>query len=397
MKVSLIAMGAGAGTLTLGALAALQRAGLILGAPRLLELVPDIYKAKRVSAVRTEDLLQLIEESQEENIAAVFSGDVGFYSGACLLSQRLEEKGIEWECMPGVSSVQLLAAHLGCPWQDWALISAHGRACDPVLPVMQGKSVLFLTGGENTAAVLCQKLTAAGLGALPVCAGQNLGMPEEKILRGTAQQLAESAMSPLTVLLTAPLESPYAEYGPALPDEVFERSKVPMTKQSVRAVILSQLHPEKTDVCWDVGGGTGSVAIMLSRAAGRVYSVETNPEAFALMQKNREKLGAWNMTALLGTAPEALEDLPRPDKVFIGGSKGNLPGILQVILAKNPAARICASAVTLETLHTASRAMQKQGLAPRITQVSVSESKVVGSLHMMLAQNPVWLITGGKP
>ena len=242
-----------------------------------------------------------------------------------------------------------------------------------------------------------QKLTAAGLGALPVCAGQNLGMPEEKILRGTAQQLAESAMSPLTVLLTAPLEIPYAEYGPALPDEVFERSKVPMTKQSVRAVILSQLHPEKTDVCWDVGGGTGSVAIMLSRAAGRVYSVETNPEAFALMQKNREKLGAWNMTALLGTAPEALEDLPRPDKVFIGGSKGNLPGILQAILAKNPAARICASAVTLETLHTASRAMQKQGLAPRITQVSVSESKVVGSLHMMLAQNPVWLITGGKP
>ena len=165
MTVSLIALGAGAQTLTAEAAQALQGAGLVVGAQRLLQLLPPGVTPNRVAAVRTEELARCILQSGQKQIAAVFSGDVGFYSGAGLLAQRLAQSGAQCRWYPGVSSLQLLAARLGCAWQNWLLASAHGRACDPVPYVMQGKSVLFLTGGENTAAVLCQKLAAAGLGA----------------------------------------------------------------------------------------------------------------------------------------------------------------------------------------------------------------------------------------
>lgn len=396
MTVSLIALGAGAQTLTAEAAQALQGAGLVVGAQRLLQLLPPGVTPNRVAAVRTEELARCILQSGQKQVAAVFSGDVGFYSGAGLLAQRLAQSGAQCRWYPGVSSLQLLAARLGCAWQNWLLASAHGRACDPVPYVMQGKSVLFLTGGENTAAVLCQKLAAAGLGALPCCAGQSLGTPQESILHGTAAQLVQRQLDPLTVLLAGPAPQPLAQYGPWLPDDAFIRGKTPMTKQLVRAAVLQQLHPVSGDVCWDVGGGTGSVAIALSRAAARVYTVEASPEACGLIAQNREKLGAWNLTALCGSAPAALQGLPAPDKVFVGGSKGKMKEILETVLAANPAARVCASAVTLETLGAACAAMQQLGLQPTVSQIAVSDARAVGGLHMMTAQNPVWLITGQK-
>ena len=211
MTVSLIALGAGAQTLTAEAAQALQGAGLVVGAQRLLQLLPPGVTPNRVAAVRTEELARCILQSGQKQVAAVFSGDVGFYSGAGLLAQRLAQSGTQCRWYPGVSSLQLLAARLGCAWQNWLLASAHGRACDPVPYVMQGKSVLFLTGGENTAAVLCQKLAAAGLGALPCCAGQSLGTPQESILHGTAAQLAQRQFDPLTVLLAGPAPQPLAQ------------------------------------------------------------------------------------------------------------------------------------------------------------------------------------------
>lgn len=394
--VSLIAMGTGAETMTAEALRAVRGAGLILGASRLLVLLPPGCTENRLAEVRTAELADRIAQSEESRIAVLFSGDIGFYSGASLLARALRERKISFCSCPGVSTVQIMAARLGQPWQNWILVSAHGRDCSPVRSVMQGQPVFFLTGGPEGGAQICRCLTEAGLGELQVCVGQNLGASDERLVHGQARELAQAGLSPLAVLWVQAAPVPWREYGPFLPDEAFLRDRVPMTKQNVRAAILAQLHPASQDICWDVGSGTGSVSIALSRAAAQVYGVEDNEPACALSLRNREALGAWNLTILRGLAPEVLQGLPAPDKVFIGGSKGHLREILDTILAANPAARICVSAVTVETLSAAVSAMEERKLDPAAMQLAVTESSRRGSLHMMTAQNPVWLITGQR-
>ena len=169
-----------------------------------------------------------------------------------------------------------------------------------------------------------------------------------------------------------------------------------MTKQEVRAAILAKLAVEPRDTVWDVGAGTGSVSVALALAAyrGRAYAVEYRGEALALIEKNRERFGAWNLRLIFGRAPVALGPLPAPDAVFIGGSDGQLSGIAEAALAKNPNARLCVSAVTLETLSAALRVFDEHGLSAEVTQISVSRAKPGGGLRMLLANNPVFLIAG---
>ena len=170
-----------------------------------------------------------------------------------------------------------------------------------------------------------------------------------------------------------------------------------MTKQSVRAAILSELAVTPTDLCWDIGAGTGSVSVELALQSRAVYGVERDQNALAAAEKNRRRLGAWNLRLIAGTAPEALAGLPTPDAVFVGGSGGRLPEILDAVRAANPAARVCVSAIALETLHTAIETLRGLGYAVTVTQLSVSRSRPAGELTLMLAQNSVWLVTGTAP
>lgn len=139
------------------------QADYVVGAARLLEG----YFGRKDAATRAEDILELLLGSGCKDCAVLYSGDTGFYSGARTLLPLLTERGIEAEVRPGLSSVQLLAARLGRPWQDWALCSAHGTDCDPVAAVCQGKPAFFLTGGPDGPARLCGELVRAGLGELP--------------------------------------------------------------------------------------------------------------------------------------------------------------------------------------------------------------------------------------
>ena len=181
-----------------------------------------------------------------------------------------------------------------------------------------------------------------------------------------------------------------------LPDEAFERGDVPMTKQEVRAAVLAKLAVRPEDILWDVGAGTGSVSVELALAAprGRVYAVECRPEGCALIKANREKFRTRNLVLVEGLAPAALSDLPAPDAVFIGGSKGSLAAIVDAALDKNPDARICVSAIALETLSAAVTALTAKGRTVQVSQIAVSRAKAVGGLHLMMAQNPIYLITG---
>lgn len=396
MNVTLIGMGSGQPeNLTLQGLAALRQADLILGARRLLAVLPAGCTENRAAAYRPDEVAELLQTSGAENAVLVYSGDTGFYSGASSMMEKLEALGVRARVLPGLSSIQLLAAALGRPWQGWNLVSAHGRTCDPVAECMQGRPTFFLTGGSEDPATLCAQLTAEGFGDVQAVVGQCLGTPEEKLFRGSVKELAAGRFNSLSVLLVEAAEV-LPRRAPGLPDEAFERGDVPMTKQEVRAAVLAKLAVRPEDILWDVGAGTGSVSVELALAAprGRVYAVECRPEGCALIKANREKFRTRNLVLVEGLAPAALSDLPAPDAVFIGGSKGNLAAIVDAALDKNPDARICVSAIALESLSASVAALTAKGRTVQVSQIAVSRAKAVGGLHLMMAQNPIYLITG---
>ena len=396
MNVTLIGMGSGQPeNLTLQGLAALRQADLILGARRLLAVLPAGCTENRAAAYRPDEVAELLQTSGAENAVLVYSGDTGFYSGASSMMEKLEALGVRARVLPGLSSIQLLAAALGRPWQGWNLVSAHGRICDPVAECVQGRPTFFLTGGSEDPATLCAQLTAEGFGDVQAVVGQCLGTPEEKLFRGSVKELAAGRFNSLSVLLVEAAEV-LPRRAPGLPDEAFERGDVPMTKQEVRAAVLAKLAVRPEDILWDVGAGTGSVSVELALAAprGRVYAVECRPEGCALIKANREKFRTRNLVLVEGLAPAALSDLPAPDAVFIGGSKGNLAAIVDAALDKNPDARICVSAIALESLSASVAALTAKGRTVQVSQIAVSRAKAVGGLHLMMAQNPIYLITG---
>ena len=211
-----------------------------------------------------------------------------------------------------------------------------------------------------------------------------------------AAELPEETFADLSVLLAViprPVTRPWN--GSGLPDDAFLRGNVPMTKEEVRALALSKLRLAERHVVWDVGAGTGSVSVecALSCPAGRVFAVEKKEEALALLEENKERFQAANLFIVAGTAPEALKDLPAPDRVFIGGTSGELGEILDVIFDKNPAARVVCTAVTLETVAEAARLFAHLEGADMV-QVSATRTRSAGRYHLMDAQNPVWIFSG---
>lgn len=397
MKVTLAGLGCGtAAAITAEVREALAQADFLTGAARLLDQLPEGITPRRESAVKPREIIELLLASGCQNACVLYSGDTGFYSGARGLLPLLEERGIETRILPGVSSVQYLAAKLGRPWQDWLLRSAHGVECDAVEAVCRGQSACFLTGGALGPGELCRQLAEAGLAHLPVTVGEALSYPEERITRGTAAEFAGRTFAPLSVLLAeaAPI---LPRRTPGIPDGAFLRGGVPMTKQELRAAALGKLAVGPEDVCWDIGAGTGGVSVELALQAKAVWAVERGPEALELLRANRERFCAWKLRIVEGRAPEALEHLPAPDAVFVGGSGGELPRILQAVHEANPGARVCVSAIALETLHTALDRLTALGYETEITQTAVSRCRPAGKLHLLTAQNPVFLITGVRP
>ena len=331
--VTLIGMGSGSWeALSVQAQDAVRRAGLVFGAKRLLAGLPPECTARQFALYQPAEILETLAQAPGQDAAVLYSGDTGFYSGASGLLTPLRALGIPARVYPGVSSIQLLAAALGRPWQDWKLVSAHSCACDPVAQCMTERSVFFLTGGAETPATLCRKLADAGMGEAHALVGENLGTGEEAIRYGSAAELAGQSFAPLSVLLVENFDVPHFR-APGFPDESFIR-------------------------------------------------------------QNRAKLRAFNLALLEGRAPDALADLPAPDAVFIGGTKGGMEGVLDAVLAKNPDARICISAIALETLSAAAAALTARGLAAEVVQLAVSRTKQAGRLHLLMANNPIFLITG---
>ena len=378
--------------MTAEALEAVRACPVLVGAPRLLERWAQDHDC--VPLIAGADIAEYIGKQQEGPIGVLLSGDTGFYSGAKSLWPLLKDHQVE--TIPGLSSLAYFCARLGTTWQDVRVVSAHGRSHNAVGEIQSHPRTFALTGGATRAEDLCRALAERGLGAVRVSVGERLSYPDERIVTGTAAELAGETFADLSVLLAEnpdPVVRPWN--GSGLPDGAFLRGDVPMTKEEVRALALSKLRLAERHVVWDVGAGTGSVSVECALAcpAGQVYAVEKKEEALALLEENKARFHTGNLVVVSGTAPAALEDLPAPDRVFLGGTSGELEEILNIIFRKNPAARVVCTAVTLETVAEAARLFAPLEGADMV-QVAATRTRQAGRYHLMDAQNPVWIFSG---
>ena len=400
MKVHIIGMGMGnPDTLTVGAKRAIEDSDLLIGAPRLLEPFEHVACEKR-ALIKSDEIAQAIAEAGCHEVSVLMSGDVGFYSGATLLYEKLSN--YELDVIPGISSLVYFSSKLRTPWQDAKLVSAHGRAHNAVGAIQSHEKTFCITGGQTKVSDICADLVDRGLGNVRVAAGERLSYPDERIVDATAAELAEMEFADLSVMMAwnpTPIAQAYG--APALPDSAFTRGNAPMTKEEVRALSIAKLRIASAHVVWDVGAGTGSVSVEAGLAAceGRVYAIEKKSDALALLEQTKQEHGIANMQIIAGEAPDALRGLPAPDRVFVGGSSGNMHEIFAIALAANPAVRICATAVTLETLGELLACVREFGFDDvDIVQVSIARADEIGPYHLMRAENPVYIVTveGGE-
>lgn len=184
-------------------------------------------------------------------------------------------------------------------------------------------------------------------------------------------------------------------------DECFIRGDIPMTKSEVRAVSLSKLGIERDSIIYDIGAGTGSVSVEAALLAdrGHVYAFEQKKEGCELIYANRDKFNIGNLTVVSGKAPESLKGIPAPDRVFVGGSGGNLEQILDIVFVSNPAVRVVINVIALESLCQVMEYFKQRKLEPEVIAMQISRAQVRGGYHMMQGQNPIYIITaeGKKP
>lgn len=400
LKVNIIGIGPGNPDLLTGAARqAIAESNILIGDKRMLSAFVDSSKTV-YDTIKTSAIAEIAAKADpaKDVLAVLVSGDVGFFSLAKTISGKLPDCECVRYC--GISSLVYFASKLQLSWDDAKIVSMHGRDQNLVAAVAQNKKVFSLTGGEHSPQALCKQLCEHGMGQVTVYVGENLSYPEEKITQGTAEEISALNFPSLSVMMLLNNEANgFAPTVHGLADDLFMRSKVPMTKQEVRSVSMSKLMPKATDLIYDIGAGTGSCSVELALIAkqGKVWAFERNPVAVELLGKNKELFGLTNLEIVAGEALENIKAMPAPDCVFVGGSGGDLCKMLDVIYAKNSKCRVVINAITVETLaQVAAYYKEHEDYSLEIVNVFVARGKHLGSYNLMIAQNPVYVMTALK-
>lgn len=401
-KGVLLLIGIGMGTpeqMTLEAHHALEQAQVIFGAKRMLNAVNE-FPAQKVCEYRREQIaVYLCKHPQFTRAAVIFSGDVGFYSGADSFGECLDCGEKRWKVrrVAGISSVNYFAAKLGVAWQDVKLCSVHGRDIDLLKQITHNKKVFSLFNGGEQLAELAGKLHGNGMDHVRLAVGFDLGYETEEIWRGSVREFLDRPVrTGLCVALFENGNSLVRSTTGNLPDASFERGAVPLSKEEIRAVALSKLRLTADAVCYDIGAGTGGMTMDIARYVpdGKVIAFERNEEACELIRTNAERLSSGQVSVVQGSAPEILQAYEMPTHAFIGGSGGKLHEIVELLLEKNPCMRIVIDAVTLETVGEANALLKRLPVKDvDIVSVTVAKAKTVGAYHLMESMNPVFIFS----
>lgn len=399
-----IGMGASKG-LTREVYDAIESADILLGAKRLIEpYKPHIEKKPYYLG---KDIVPYLENlflqsaGKRYRVVVLFSGDSGSYSGCQALAHCLHEAVAEKRffadirILPGISSVSYLASCIGESYHDAAILSMHGKLLPGLARRIQEneKTFLFMSGVKDMRK-LGTTLTEAFMDDCIITAGYQLSYEDEEIRKLTPKECLSCEKEGLYICFIYNPHPKKIPLTPGIADEEFIRGKVPMTKKEIREVSICKLHLHPGAVVYDIGSGTGSVAVEMAEMSPdiEVYALEQKPEAIELIEKNKEKIRLDNITVIQTKAPEGLMDLKMPTHAFIGGSGGKMKEIIETLYQINPGMRIVINAVSIETLCEIKEILMAYPVCDtEFVQLQVSRVKELGAYHMMQAENPIFV------
>jgi precorrin-6Y C5,15-methyltransferase (decarboxylating) len=366
------------------------QAVFVIGGARHLALAGPLTAKTLVWPSPIENALDAIEAHRGQRICVLATGDPFFFGVGAMLTRRFAAD--EMICAPAPSAFALAAARLGWSEQDCALLSLHGRPLEAIIPHLHpGARILALSWDEATPAKLAALLTARGMGRSRLIVCEAMGGESERIRETQAESFALENVAALNTIALETVADRGARILPraaGLPDDWFEHDGQ-LTKREIRAITLSQLAPRRGETLWDVGAGSGSIAIewMLADPANRAVAIEARPDRAARIARNALNLGAPALSVVTGEAPQVFADLPPPDAVFIGGGAGSPGSIERAIGALSPGGRLVVNAVTLETQAACVGWRARWG--GDLVQIAVAHAEPVGRYSGWRAAMPI--------
>ena len=380
------------------ACALIETAEVLVGGARHLGMVPD-RGAERIPWERPlARTIDAIVCRRGRRVAVLASGDPMWYGIGVTLSRRFPRE--EMTIVPQPSAFSLAAARLGWPLADCATITLHGRPLDTLrLHLAPHRRILILSEDGGTPRAVAGLLTELGWEPSRLAVLAHLGGRRETIVAEEARAWGDRRVPDLNTIAVDCIPGPDARVLPrsaGLPDDVFEHDGQ-LTKREVRVATLAALAPLPGETLWDVGAGCGSIAIEWLRMgeARSAIAVERDPARAAMIARNAAALGVPELRVVLGTAPEALKDLPAPDAIFIGGGIGAAGLLAKTWASLPPGGRLVANVVTSEGEARLLDWHARDGGA--LTRIAVSRAESVGLHHLWRPLAPVTQLTAVKP
>jgi precorrin-6B C5,15-methyltransferase / cobalt-precorrin-6B C5,C15-methyltransferase len=371
----------GVAGLSAGARALIENAEIVFGGARHLALAEPLIRGQAKPWPSPFSLAAgEVVGMRGRQVCVLASGDPLFYGVGATLAAHVPPE--ETWVVPAPSAFSLAAARMGWAIPDTVLLSVHGRAIDRIRPHLHpGAHILALTSDADGPAALAKLLAETGFGGSQLTVLEALGGDSERIRTARADRFDLTDIAALNTVAIEVVAGPSARilaYTPGLADDLFEHDGQ-ITKREIRAVTMSALAPKRGQLLWDVGAGSGSVAIewMLADTSLRAIAIEARADRAARISRNAGAFGVPELELVEGAAPDALAGLEAPDAIFVGGG-ASLPGVLDTCLAGlKPGGRLVANAVTLETESELIARHQARG--GELTRIAVSRADAVGS------------------
>lgn len=380
---------------------AVANSQVLVGGDRHLNFFSD-YEGHKISFAGgiTKVLEEISERAIEENIVILSSGDPLFYGVGELVTKKIGKEHIE--IIPYCSSVQIAFSRLGIKWEDAGVISLHGRPIKGLVNKLQHYSkVAILTDDKNTPKEIARYLRYYSENDWHFFLCEDLENTSEKVHKLELDDVDsfEKRFSLLNVIVLI-RKNVFSSPALRISDEEDFQKKMPknglITKKEIRALALMNLALRKNSCVWDIGAGSGSVAIEAAKIAyeGSVYGIEIDESCYQFCLENIKHFKVDNVEVIHGLAPEALRDLPSPDAVFIGGTKGEMDDIVLFALSKLANnGKIVISAITFENVHNAYEICKKSGYEFDVQLIQVSRGQKLASYKRYEALNPIHLFT----